>query len=184
MIPLVSAGVGLTGKIDRDRLFEWDVQAKVKTAGYQLQVVPILEQNLENIPAGHLPQLGSKSTYRYWAVHVPISVNYHPFTMLGFKIGADLQYEFSDNPASNVNSGLREQLGISHELSYQYPINLGAHVGFFVPFGNLLRVDVQAFSDLTNRLALRRDRGYQGSNDPEFREMGMSLSLRYRFKNR
>lgn len=172
-IPLYGVGLGFNSQIGHNGRFSWDVQANIRSAGYQIQVVPLLEQHLDFISDGYLPQFGSKSTYRYWAVHVPISIDYQPFDWVGFKVGVDVHYQLSENPASNNHGSLRQQLGTAHELSYQYPVNFGTHVGIFIPAGDQLRFDVQAFSDLSSRLSLLR------SPTNQFREMGVSVSLRY-----
>lgn len=176
---LISAGMGLSGSFGQDGLLGWDAGLNIRTGGFRFTAnVRESEGELDDFVLGLLPEFDKTQSFRYWGLHVPLSLNYIPFEIIGFTIGGDLYYQLSSTPTDTElpHGPLGPAMGFSSVYTprYQHPFQFGAHVGVYAPIGEKLRLDLQFITDLSPRLTVDR-RSY----DLKFREMGLLLNARY-----
>lgn len=180
---LINGGAGLSGTFETDGILGWDVGLNVRSAGFGI-TPELLDQKgeLSSIYHEMLPEFGKTKNFRYWALHMPVSITYLPFEYVGFKLGADLYYQFSSNITDSEfpYGRLGQAMGLSYySPKYQHPFQLGAHVGVFAPVNERLRIDLDFFTDIMPRLKISPA---TPSADYKFREMGARLSTRYYLK--
>lgn len=177
---LINGGAGLSGTFEQGGLIGWDVGLNVRSAGFGL-TPELLDRKgeLSDFYRDMLPEFGKTKNFRYWALHMPVSITYLPFEYVGFKVGADLYYQFSSNITDSEfpYGRLGRAMGFSHYTpKYQHPFQLGAHIGVFAPINERLRIDLDAFTDITPRLNINPA---TPKDDFKFREMGIRLNTRY-----
>ncbi|GHE23067.1 hypothetical protein [Sphingobacterium griseoflavum] len=183
---LLHTGIGVSGTFQESGLLGWDVGLNIRSAGFRL-TPELVEQTgeLPNIYSEMLPEFGKTRRFRYWALHMPISINYLPFQYVGFTAGADLYYQFSPNITDDqppYYGRLGQAMGLAfYTPEYQHPFQAGAHVGVFVPINEKCRLDLDFFTDITPRLEISRV-GSSSVSDSKFREMGIRLNTRYYLK--
>ncbi|WP_312134627.1 hypothetical protein [Sphingobacterium sp.] len=180
---LINGGVGLSGTFEQDGIIGWDVGLNVQSAGFGL-TAELLDRKgeLSSFYRDMLPEFGKTKNFRYWALHMPVSITYLPFEYIGFKVGADLYYQFSSNITDSEfpYGSLGRAMGLSYYTAkYQHPFQLGAHIGVFAPINEQLRIDLDAFTDITPRLNISPA---TSKDDFKFREMGVRLNTRYYLK--
>ncbi|MBL1408132.1 hypothetical protein [Sphingobacterium faecale] len=182
---LINGGAGLSGTFVDNGTLGWDIGLNLRSAGFKL-TPELLEQKgeLSDFYNDMLPEFGKTKEFRYFAVHLPVSFTYLPFEHVGFKVGADLYYQFSSNITNDqIPFGvLGETMGLTTHYIPKYgrPFQAGAHVGVFAPINDRLRVDLDFFTDITPRLKIRP--ANPGVSDFNFREMGVRLNTRYYLK--
>jgi|GEM_PF-1534804 len=182
---LINGGVGLSGTFQPNGMLGWDVGLNIRSGGFRL-TPELLEQKgqLSDFYQQMLPEFGQTKKFRYWAMHLPVSLTYLPFEYVGFKIGADLYYQFSSNITdSQLPYGeLGETMGFTTHYApqYQHPFQVGAHVGVFAPVNERLRLDLDFFTDISPRLKVSPANPASSKNN--FREMGVRLNTRYYLK--
>lgn len=177
---LVSAGIGLSGSFEKDGILGWDAGLNIRTAGFGLRAnVVELEGELDDFVLGILPKFDRTKSFRYWALHVPISLNYMPFEIIGFTVGGDLYYQVSSSPTDTEfpHGPLGQAMGFSsmNTPRYQHPFQIGGHIGIFSPIGEKVRLDLQLVTDLSPRLTVEHPTG----SELKFREAGLMLNVRY-----
>ncbi|SEL44402.1 hypothetical protein [Parapedobacter koreensis] len=181
-IALGTAGIAVNGMFKRPSIFGWEAGLNIRTGGFKIsndnprQLVP------ENPNDPLLPRLGATETFRYWALHVPLSLTYKPFDVVGFKAGVDFYYQLSGDPSDGGDgsqSPLEMHMGNLLSASYKYPFNLGGHLGAYFPVGDSFRVDGGFFADIPTRMKFQAPSGTNSSGYDAFREMGFFLSIRY-----
>jgi len=180
---LINGGAGLSGTFEKNGILGWDVGLNVRSAGFGL-TPELLDRKgeLSDFYRDMLPEFGKTKNFRYWALHMPVSITYLPFEYVGFKVGADLYYQFSSNITDKEfpYGRLGTAMGFSHYTpKYQNPFQLGAHIGVFAPINERLRIDLEAFTDITPRLNINP---VIPKDDFNFREMGLRLNTRYYLK--
>lgn len=182
---LVDGGVGLSGTFQDQSLWGWEIGLNVRSSGFRL--TPELLDKTGVFPDSYersLPEFGKTKRFRYWALHVPVSITYLPFEYVGFTLGADLYYQFSTNITSKESPyGLLGQaMGISEEYApqYKHPFQFGAHAGIFAPINDRLRIDINFLTDITPRLSVGHTN--LASTNYKFREMGLKFNTRYNLK--
>lgn len=181
---LFGAGVGLSGTFDEEGILGWDVGMNFRSGGFRL-TPEVYEQEgeLSDFYRQMLPEFGKTQSFRYWALHMPASINYLPFEYIGFTIGLDLYYQTSSNITDDEYpyGKLGRTMGVSYYTpKYRHPFQLGAHIGVFAPINERIRVDLEFFTDITPRLKVESP--HEASYDYNFREMGMRLNTRYFLK--
>lgn len=182
---LVNGGAGLSGSFSEHSMLGWDIGLNVRSGGFKLTPELIDQQGrLSDFYQSVLPEFGKTKDFRYLALHLPASITYLPFEFVGFKMGADLYYQFSSNITNNdiPYGALGETMGFTtHYIpKYQHPFHIGAHVGVFAPVNDRLRLDLDFFTDLTPRLKVTP--ASPGLPVFNFREMGARLNTRYYLK--
>lgn len=182
---LINGGGGLSGTFGESGMLGWDVGLNIRSAGFKL-TPELIEQTgeLSSFYQDLVPEFGKTKEFRYWALHLPVSLTYLPFEHIGFKVGADLYYQLSSNITSDqIPYGqLGETMGLTTHYIPKYgrPFQAAAHVGVFAPINDRLRVDLDFFSDITPRLKVTP--ANPGIPDFNFREMGVRLNTRYYLK--
>lgn len=181
---LINGGFGLSGTFQQNGILGWNVGLNMRSGGFQL--TPELLEKKGLLPYFYhsmLPEFGKTKKFRYWAMHIPVTLTYLPFQYVGFTLGADLYYQFSSNITDSQlpHGKLGETMGFTtfHAPKYQHPFQVGAHVGIFAPINERLRLDLDFFTDISPRLkvsSVNRD------NSTNFREMGVKLNMRYYLK--
>jgi len=186
--PILSTNVGLgvSGPMTKHGTLEWDAQLNLRTAGFRIYVEHHKDLSAPFDPSDSgLPRLGETETFRSWSLHLPLSIAIRSFEAFGFSIGADLLYQLSANPAEPGTdkqhmSRLQSHLGSIPSYAYRHPLNIGAHVGVFVPISERMQIDAKVYTDVLTRLRFGYTQGANSSNDKVFREMGLSLNFRYK----
>lgn len=182
---LINGGAGMSGKFGNSGMLGWDAGLNIRSAGFKL-TPELIEKtgDLSSFFQDLVPEFGRTKEFRYWALHLPISLTYLPFEHVGFKVGADLYYQVSSNITNNQIpfGALGEAMGLTtHYIPrYGHPFQVGAHVGVFAPISDRLRLDLDVFSDLTSRLKVSP--ANPSASDFNFREMGIRLNTRYYLK--
>ncbi|MBK1440597.1 hypothetical protein JHJ32_11420 [Parapedobacter sp. ISTM3] len=182
-IALGMAGVAVNGNFRRSNLFGWETGLAIRTGGFSIwndnfrQLIP------ENPNDPLLPRLGATKTFRYWALHLPLSLTYKPFDVVGFKVGMDVYYQLSGDfdAGDNGQAPLERHMGSHLTTSYRHPFNLGAHLGAYFPIGEHFRIDGGFFADVSPRVTFQPPSNTNSSGYDKFREMGFFLSFRYNF---
>lgn len=184
---MISGGIGASGLFRKEGILGWDAQFRVRSGGFKIFIDSDVQKKTGesdlDVPE---TQFGETKAFRYWSLHLPLSLTYMPFEVVGFNIGADLHYQLSSDPSQQKNekfSDLDLHLGKSPFPSnavYKHPFNLGAHIGVFVPINDRIRIDAQVFTDLSNRLRFQREQSVNRPDDNQYREMGVSISVAYR----
>lgn len=182
---LINGGAGLSGTFSESGMLGWEVGLNVRSGGFRLTPELIDQQGvLSDFYQKMLPELGQTKNFRYWALHLPLSITYLPFEHVGFKLGADLYYQFSSNSTTNQlpYGKLGETMGLTTHYApkYQHPFQMGAHVGLFAPINERLRIDLDFFTDIAPRLKVTP--ASPGRSRYNFREMGARLNTRYYLK--
>lgn len=185
---LLNAGLGISGDFTESGILGWDAGLNIRTAAFRLTPNLLKMEGTVGSPIDELlPDFGSTKSFRYWALHVPVSLNYIPFEVIGFTVGADVYYQLSSDPSKpspdeDYPSGgrLGRHMGMAplNNPKYEHPFQLGAHLGLFVPVGEKLRLDAQVFTDISPRLSISRS-GFESSSENKFREMGLMVNIRY-----
>lgn len=177
---LISGGLGVSGDLQKDGLLTWDAGLNIRTAGFKVKAnLYELNGDLGQAINDNLPTVFDQwRNHRYWAAHVPLSINYLPFEVVGFTLGADLYYQFSDSPTTDTfpHGKLGQSMGFSSLKTpkYQHPLQFGGHIGVFVPIGEKLRLDLQFQTDVVSRLKVS-----EMGTEMNYREMGLMLNARY-----
>ncbi|WP_207795686.1 hypothetical protein [Sphingobacterium haloxyli] len=177
---LISAGMGVSGSFRREGILGWDAGLNIRTGGFRVTANALeSEGELSDFFREMLPDFGKTESFRYWALHVPFSLNYRPFEIIGFTFGGDLYYQLSSSPtdADFPHGRLGRHMGFSplNTPKYQHPFQLGGHIGIYAPIGEKLRLDVQFVTDLSPRLTVDRT-----ISEFKFREMGLMLNVQYK----
>lgn len=172
---LFNVGGGLSGVFGQNEMVGWDIGANIRTAGFRLKA-NLLESHgeLDDFYKEALPEFNTIDNFRYWALHIPISLNYIPFEVIGFTIGGDLYYQFSKNPTASHPSGKLNQQMVFFPPSYKHPFQLGTHIGVFAPISQKIRLDLQFMTDISPRLSVDMT-----SDNLKFREMGLMINVKY-----
>jgi len=177
--PLIRFGVGLEGEFSPESSFGWDAGLYVRSSSFRMGANVTSSNEAEVFSdAFFLPDFGGLKTFRYWAVELPLAINYRIFDWIGATAGIDLRYQISSNISNRGK--LEKTVGYLNTVSYRHRFQAGANAGLYSPITNKLRVDVKYFSDVLPQLELqsvgaRRDNW-------EFREMGFALNTRYYFR--
>lgn len=174
--PLLSAGIGLSGSFAPESILGWDAGLNIRTAGFGLKGNLLESQGkLEGFYKDMLPDVDKTHNFRYWALHLPVSLNYTPFETVGFTIGADLYYQFTPSPARDHPYGPLNRQMLFFPPTYQHPFQFGGHLGVFAPIGEKIRIDLQFLTDISPRMKIDHT-----TSGVQFREMGLMLNLQYK----
>lgn len=179
---MLSVGIGVSGHFSKERIFGWDAGLNIRSAGFRLSAsLQESQGELPDVLKETLPEFGKTKGFRYWSLHLPFSIHYNPFQIVGFTIGADIYYQTtaslteSEYPHGQIGQGL----GFSHSYTpkYRHPFQVGGHIGVFAPLGEKLRLDMLLNTDIASRLNVSPSN--KARSDWKFREMGLSLNARY-----
>lgn len=179
---LLNGGIGISGTFRNNTILAWETGLNIRTAGFRI-TPSVLDSNGELTPfiRDLLPKFGETKSFRYWALHIPISLNYMPFELVGFHVGGDLYYQLSSNPTDEQfpYGKLGQAMGFSslNTPDYQHPFQFGGHIGIFAPIGEKVRLDLQLIADINPRLTVK-----QVSETLKFREIGIVVNAKYKLK--
>lgn len=184
---MISGGIGASGLFRKEGILGWDAQFRIRSGGFKIFIDSDVQKKTEE-PDFNFPetQFGETKAFRNWSLHLPLSITYLPFEVVGFNIGVDLYYQLSSDPSEQKNGNFSEldlHLGkssVPFDAVYNHPFNLGAHIGVFAPIGDRIRIDAKVFTDLANRLRFQRERNVNRPDDNQYREMGLSISVAYK----
>ncbi|TYR37474.1 hypothetical protein FXV77_05570 [Sphingobacterium phlebotomi] len=179
---MVSAGIGVSGDFNEDGIFGWDAGLNLRSAGFSLTAN--LQESKGELPdflQESLPEFGKTKSFQYLSLHVPISINYNPFKVVGLTFGADIYFQTTDRLTEREYpyGQIGRSLGFSHSYKpeYRHPFQVGGHVGIFAPLGKKVRIDITLNSDIVSRLNVSYSN--PAVSDWKFRELGLALNARY-----
>src|SRR5690625_7959276 len=102
----MNVGVGVHGDFNGDGLLGWDAGLNLRSGGFRL-IANLFEKegefNSQTIK-DNMPEFGKWERFQYFAVHMPLSLNYIPFEHIGFTFGVDMHVQLSANPTAALQS--------------------------------------------------------------------------------
>lgn len=178
---LLQAGLSLSGDFNKNKLLGWETGLNLRTAGFRISPTRLeTTGELPSVYEGIMPDFDQIKSFRYWALHVPLSLNYRPFGIVGFSLGGDLYYQLSANITRDEfpHGKLGKAMGNAsiHSPKYRHPFHFGGHVGFFAAINEKVRLDAQLTSDFTPRLRIDK----QNISNIQLRELGLVVNLKYK----